>query len=195
VDRETLYIVGAGVAVGGLVWWFLRDSDASPFDELGDFLVELTSSEEGRINQMQAEAAGKVHQLIDDLSFQGIAVHVGQTLRTAAEEKSVVDSGRSAVTTHSWHELGRAVDMYPIDPDTGKPDTAGKRVDLFQRMHAAARAIGFRGIAFEDDGVTKRYITNSRGKKIWDGGHLEWRAPYGSIAEAVAAEGEEFGIA
>jgi hypothetical protein len=32
-------------------------------------------------------------------------------------------------------------------------------------------------------------------KKIWDGGHLEWRGPYDTIAEAVEAEGAAYGIA
>jgi hypothetical protein len=43
------------------------------------------------------------------------------------------------------------------------------------------------------DGIAlvKHLITNSKGKKIWDGGHVEWRDPYDSIGSAVAAEGTD----
>jgi hypothetical protein len=76
----------------------------------------------------------------------------------------------------------------------GVADRDGKDVDKFRRMHQLAAARGWRGIAFNADG-SKRLIANSKGKLVWDGGHLEWRAPYGSITEAVAAEGEAYGLA
>lgn len=111
-------------------------------------------------------------------------------MRTSAQEKKLIEDGKTAATlTHSWHELRRAVDLYPIDPDTGKPDDNGRRLDLYIAMHAKAKAMGFRGIAFEADGVTKHYIKNSKGKLVWDGGHLECRGPYATIAQAWAAEG------
>jgi hypothetical protein len=121
-------------------------------------------------------------------------VHVGQTLRSSAQEKDAIASGHSSSTLKvSWHQLGRAVDLYPIDPDTGVADTSGARDDLFQQMVATARTLGFRSLAYEDDGVTRHYIQGTKGP-IWDGGHLEWRAPYSSISEAVAAEGADYGI-
>ena len=97
-------------------------------------------------------------------------------------------------TPTSPHSLGRAVDLYPIDPATGKWDRNVNRLDLYQAMHAAAKSLGWRGLAFEADGVTKKYLTNSKGKKIWDGGHLEWREPHATIVAAVAAEGAVYGI-
>jgi len=154
----------------------------------------LTSSDETRLAQLQPDAEAAFRGLIAQLAADGLSVKVGQTLRTPAQEKAAIDSGHSAVKTHSWHEIGRAADLYPIDPDTGSADLDGVRLDLFAQMHTTAVGLGFRSIAFNADG-SKHLITNSAGKLIWDGGHLEWRAPYGSIAEAVAAEGAAYGIA
>lgn len=175
------------------LWWKGDGDVAAGAAATVDDLRELTSSEESRLEELEYETQGQVRGLISDLSSQGIAVYVGSTLRSAAAEADAIASGRSAVTSVSWHQIGRAVDLYPIDPDTGSADYNGVRVDLFQAMVAAARARGFRSLAFEDDGVTKHYITTSRGK-VWDGGHLEWRAPYATIAEAVSAEGSTYGL-
>src|SRR5262245_2418151 len=189
-----LYLaIGIGAAAGLLAWWFWRER-FDPIDEIGDALVDLTTTDEARLSQLQPDAQAAARELLAQLAAQGMRVKVGQTLRTPAQEKAAIDAGRSAVKTHSWHELGRAMDLYPYNPDTGSPDLDGVRIDLFRQMHDAAAAIGFRGIAFNADG-SKRLITNSQGKKIWDGGHLEWRAPFGSIAEAVEAEGADYGIA
>lgn len=179
------------VVVGLMVF---PDETAATFNSLGDILYNLTTTEQGRLEQLQPDVQTQLRTLLITLKEQGIDAHVGQTLRTPSEEKAVIDAGKSAVKSHSWHELGRAVDLYPINPDTGAPDLVGARLDLFQRMHDVAASFGWHGIAFNADG-SKRFITNAQGKKIWDGGHLEWRAPYGSIAEAVANEGSMFGIA
>lgn len=199
MDRETkigLFLAAGGAAVAGAAWWSSRDEDGGIVDTTLDVLTLLTSSETSRMDGLQDEPKAKLLELIGVLADQGIRVYVGQTLRTAAQEKANVEAGKTAAgLKYSWHELGRAADVYPIDPDTGKADLAGKRVDLFRTMHAAAKAIGWRGIAFLDDGVTKRTITNSKGHAVWDGGHIEWRSPHATIAAAVAAEGSDYGIA
>jgi hypothetical protein len=119
-------------------------------------------------------------------------VQVGQTLRTAAQEKTAIDSGHSGVKTASWHESGRAVDLYPINPDTLAPDYNGVRDDLFLQLQQAAVAMGFVQHAYNDD-WSRHYITNNAGKKIWDGGHIEWHGPYASAVDArdayLAAQG------
>lgn len=177
-----------------LYFYWRGDGDVvAGAEDAWDTLRELTESEETRLQQLEYETQAQVRGLISDLAAQGIAVYVGQTLRSHEAEAAAVAAGRSAVTSYSWHEIGRAVDLYPINPDTGSADKAGKRLDLFQAMHAAARERGFRGLAFEADGVTKHYLNTSKGK-VWDGGHLEWRSPYGSISAAVAAEGSNYGI-
>lgn len=166
----------------------------NPARKAGDVVVRLGTSEQAKVDKLQAEVAAALQLLIDDLASAGLETYVGQTLRTKAEEKAAVDSEHSAVTTHSWHELGRAVDLYPINPDTGHWDSAGARVDLYQQMVAAAEARGFTSLAFNDDG-TKRILHTKTGHAFWDGGHLEFHGPYASIAAAVAAEGSEYGIA
>jgi hypothetical protein len=188
------WFAGAGIASGAAAWWYFGRERFDIIDEIGDAVVELTSTDEARLAQLGPATQAAARELIAQLAQQGIGVKVGQTLRTPAQEKAAIDAGRSAVKTHSWHEIGRALDLYPIDPATGSADLDGVNVELFRQMHEIAAAVGFRGIAFNDDG-SKRYITNSAGKKIWDGGHLEWRSPYGSIAEAVASEGAAYGIA
>ncbi len=186
----------AGVAIAG--WLIKRDADGEDtnvLDEVLDWLVENTTSEEARIAKMEPVTAVQFRILLTDWARHGLQVHVGQTLRTPAKEKALQAEGKtSANLKHSWHTIGRAVDVYPIIPETGKADLDGKRVDLFKLMHDIAAARGWRGIAFNADG-TKRLITNSKGKKIWDGGHLEWRSPYDTIAQAVQAEGAQYGIA
>ncbi len=189
-EKIALLVAGGAALVGGLWWWSEENDGESPFDMIVDFLAELTTSEAQRMEALEPETQSRLRDLILALGTDGIRVYVGQTIRTAAKEKALVAAGKTAATlTHSWHELGRAVDLYPIDPDTGKADYAGRRLDLFIAMHAKAKAMGFRGLAFQDDGVTKRYITNAKGKPIWDGGHLECRGPYTTIAQAWAAEG------
>lgn len=189
-----LYLAGGVAGVFGLRWLYQQTTGDDPLDILGDDLVALTSTDDQRIQQMQPDAAAAVYALVQNLSDQGISVHVGQTLRTAAAEKKAIADGKSAETTYSWHEIGRAVDMYPIDPNTGKPDMDGVRDDLFQKMVAAALPLGFRSLAYEADGVTRHYIQTSKGP-VWDGGHLEYRSPYSSLAQAIAAEGAAYGIA
>jgi hypothetical protein len=187
-DQIALLLAG-GAALVGAAWWWSETEDEGLWDMAVDFLTLLTSSETERMDQLEPETQSRLRDLILALGVDGMRVHVGQTLRTAAQEKANIEAGRTAANvTHSWHELGRAVDLYPIDPDTNGPDLAGRRVDLFRAMHAKAALLGFRGIAFNADG-TKKILTNSKGKRIWDGGHLECRGPFATIAAAWAAEG------
>jgi hypothetical protein len=192
-DVKIGLMVAGGAALAGAVWW-QSENDESVIDMVTDYLALLTTSETERMDQLEPETQSKLRDLIFALSAAGIRVRVGQTLRTAAQEKANIAAGlSSADLVHSWHELGRAVDLYPYDPDTGEPDMKGKRVDLFQQMHSIAKAQGWRGIAFQADGVTKRLIKNSKGKLIWDGGHIENRGSYASMAQAWAAEGPAIG--
>ena len=198
MDRETkigAFLVAGGAAVAGAAWWSTRDEDGGILETAMDAITLLTSSETSRMDKLLPEVGDRLLELIAVLADRGIKVYVGQTLRTAAQERANVEAGKtSAGLRYSWHELGRAVDLYPVDPATGKADLQGRRVDLFIEMHKAAKAIGWRGIAFEADGVTKHNLRNAKGRPVWDGGHLEWRAPYATILAAIAAEGAAYGI-
>jgi len=188
-EKIALAVAGGAAVLGGLWWWSEENGGANVIDLVGDLMYSLTTSEEDKIAALQQETQSKLRDLILALWDQDqLRVFVGQTKRTAAQEKANYEAGKtSAHLTHSWHELGRAVDLYPYNPDTGEPDLKGKRVDLFRVMHNRAKAMGFHGIAFNDDG-SQKIIVNANGKKIWDGGHLEDRGSYTTIAQAWAAE-------
>ena len=193
-DKQLLLWLGAGAAAGlGVFWWRHKDEPGSLIDKVADAVVELTSSDESRLSQMQADAQAQTRALIQQLADQGISVHVGQTLRSSAQEKAEVDAGHSSATLQvSWHQLGRAVDLYPLD-DNGNADYSGTNLDAIRAIANTAEQLGFRQLAFNSDG-SKKIIQSSKGP-IWDSGHIEWRAPYNSISEAVAAEGADFGLA
>jgi len=191
--RQWLILAG-GTLAGGLVafWWLNRDEPGALVDQLGDAVVTLTSSDESRLEELEPMTQDQVRALIANLAGQGIGVHVGQTLRTSAQEKDAIAAGHtSAALVTSWHQLGRAVDLYPLD-DNGKPDLTGSNLDAIRAIASTAEGMGFRQLAFNADG-SKRIIQGTKGP-IWDSGHIEWRSPYGSIAEAVAAEGANYGI-
>jgi hypothetical protein len=194
-EKIAAFLALGGAAVAGAAWWSSRDEDGGILETIADEVTLVTTTETARMIGLQPEVGTQLSRLIAKLAAGGIDVYVGQTIRTKAQELANVEAGKTAAgLKYSWHSLGRAVDLYPIDPDTGKWDRNVKRLDLYQAMHAAAKSLGWRGIAFESDGVTKHYLTNSKGKKIWDGGHIEWRAPHATIAAAVAAEGPAYGI-
>ena len=195
MDARPWKIIGLGAAAGvGVFWWLHRDEPGALLDKLADAAVTLTSTEESRVSQLEPVTQEKVRELLAELAGQGIGVYVGQTLRTSAQEKAAIDSGHTSGTlTVSWHQLGRAVDLYPLDAD-GNPDRTGTNLSAIQAIANTAESMGFRQLAFNSDG-TKRILHNAAGAPIWDSGHVEWREPYGTISEAVAAEGERFGLA
>jgi len=131
----------------------------------------VSNSAQARIAKLLPQVQEALYATIDGLQSQGIDVHVGETLRTESQQQSIVQGGASA-TNRSWHRLGRAIDVYPINPDTGEPDLAGKRTDLFIALHKEAMSHGFTNISFNAD-WTKRFITTNKGK-IWDGGHIQY---------------------
>jgi hypothetical protein len=193
-EKVALFLAGGAALVGGAWWWSEENDGANVVDLVTDFLSELTTSEVERMEQLEPETQSMLHDLILALgTIDGIRVHVGQTARTSAQEKANFEAGKTSKNlTHSWHELRRAVDLYVIDPDTGKPDLKGKRVDLYRTMHARAKLMRWKGIAFNDDG-SKKILYNSRNQPIWDAGHLENRGSYATVAEAWAAEGPAIG--
>jgi hypothetical protein len=53
-------------------------------------------------------------------------------------------------------------------------------------MQQAAVAMGFHQIAY-DDSWNRVYHTNAQGKKIWDGGHIEWHGGFPNAQAALDA--------
>lgn len=146
-------------------------------------VVKLVSSvtEQRRLDGLLPEVRDALANLRQRLLTKGLRTFVGSTLRDDAQQLAVVESGHSS-TSHSWHLVGRAVDLYPYDPLTDQPDLAGHNLELFRMMHAEASVLGFTGLAFNADG-SKRYITTNKGK-TWDGGHLQYTGGL-TFADAV----------
>jgi hypothetical protein len=121
------------------------------------------------------------------MAAKGVPLHTGSTIRDLAEQEKLVAEGKSAAPV-SWHNVGRAVDAYPIDPSTGQPDLNGKRQDLFRLMHQEWAKLGGQGLAFlpYPDGPVRR-ITTSKGP-VWDGGHLEYHGNFISATQALQAQ-------
>ncbi len=151
---------------------------------IGTWLIMPTITERRRISRLEPATQRAYRTLLRLMSNRGIRIHTGQTKRTDAQQARLVASGRSG-TTRSWHLLGRAIDAYPYDPNTGKPDMKGRRVDLFRIMHDTGAALGFRNLAFKDDGA-KRYIRTNKGN-VWDAGHMSFRQGQ-TFAQAQAAQ-------
>ncbi len=53
MERTTKIALGGGALAGLLAWWYFGRDGADPIDAIGDAVVELTSSEEARLEQLQ----------------------------------------------------------------------------------------------------------------------------------------------
>lgn len=179
--RVKLAIATGAALIGLLIWYFwddirvlLEGGETIEDDSEEDVLAEdisLTHSESSRMALLLPQVQRALQDTINDLASQGIKVFVGQTKRSESQEKANLASGASG-TMHSWHLLGRAADVYPIDPKTDQPDLQGRNFETFKTMHQTAAKYGFTNISFYGD-WTKRLITTSKGK-IWDGGHMQF---------------------
>lgn len=203
-DNSLLWVLGLTVAAIAIAYWLIEggadsvgiddDSDIGyDINSAGDALATITSTDEGRLEQLEPQTQSLVRQLLDQMAGQGISVSVGSTGRTIAQEKAAVENGKSSKgQTYSWHMIGRAADLYPINPDTGKPDYNGVRDDLFSTMAGIATSLGFRSLAYNSDG-SRHYLTTVKGP-VWDGGHVEYHGPYSNLSAAIAAEGSAYGV-
>jgi hypothetical protein len=153
---------------------------------IGGFKLMASISEQRRIDQLTPDTRDAYLTLLGRLEARGIKVFTGQTRRNRATQERLVKEGKSA-TINSWHLVDRAIDAYPIDPATGKPDHAGKNQDLFRIMHEEWARLGGHGLAFSPyPGGAVRYINTTKGK-VWDGGHLEFHGPYANAKSAFNA--------
>lgn len=148
-----------------------------------------SAAETASINALIPPAAAALRNLRDALAQAGINTRVGSTRRTTAEQAAALASGHSS-TTHSWHLLGRAVDLYPFDPLTGQLDLAGKNTGLYRKMHQIAAMGGWEGLAFNADG-SRRLLINGAGQKYWDGGHLQFTQGM-TFAQAQASDAGKY---
>lgn len=149
----------------------------------------MTKPELDRLTLLTPETLWRVERVIQKMKDRGFDIYVGGTRRTKAEELAARASGHSGQNqTSSWHMLGRAADLRLRAAGGGASFDQSEASEPFWRaLYEEATALGLRSLAYRPDG-SKFIIQGARGP-LWDSGHVEWRAPFGTLAEAMAAEG------
>lgn len=149
----------------------------------------MTDGEKLRLSQLTSETRELVEKLLAAMGARGYAVYVGSTRRTQVEQDAAIARGTtSAKQKQSWHFLGRAADLRKRLPD-GKPDETTKDEAFFMALYEEATALGLRSLAYHVVGgqLVKLLITTEHGR-VWDCGHVEFRRPWTTLAEAISAE-------
>jgi hypothetical protein len=150
--------------------------------------ARLTAGELARMQRLIPEARERIWRVIEGMAARGFDVYVGQTSRSSEEVAKAAAEGRASVgMKHDWHQLNRAADLRRRAPDGGVNFDQGPASEPFWRaLYEEATKHDLRSLAYRDDG-SKLIIHAARGD-IWDSGHVEYRYPYATLAEAVAAE-------
>ena len=121
--------------------------------------------EDERLKRLQPHIRARVLELQRRLRARGVRTFIGTTRRTTTEQAEALATGRST-TPRSWHLIGRAVDLYVIDPATGQPDTMAQRLDLYKILWEEAKRLG--AVVFT------KPIRLKSGKKLFDAAHVYW---------------------
>jgi hypothetical protein len=147
----------------------------------------MTPGQLQRLDTLIPEARQAFDQLIAAMIARGLTPYVGQCRRTPDQQAQAIHDGTTSKRqTISWHELGRAVDFRALLPD-GTPDQTTHNEPFFKALYEEATKIdGLRSLAYHLDG--SKLLLNG---KTWDAGHVEFRQPYETLAEAVQAEAPE----
>lgn len=159
----------------------------------------MTDVEKFRLSLLMPSARARAEGVIARMVTRGFREpYVGHTMRTPEEQAEALRRGTTGrKQKNSWHfqfhnektgERGaRAVDFRDRLPN-GKPDPTTRNELFFLALWEEATAIGLRCLGFVRDTKghpVKLYIN---GGKLWDAGHCEYRAPYKSLTDALAAE-------
>lgn len=144
----------------------------------------MTPKELQRLDQLHPDARPAFDQLIAAMTARGLEPYVGQVYRDPQQQQQAIKDGTTSKhQTISWHELRRAVDFRAKLPD-GTEDLTTNNEPFFRALYEEATKIdGLRSLAYRPDG--SKLLLNG---KTWDAGHVEYRIPYGTLAEAVQVE-------
>ena len=154
---------------------------------VGLALMAASQTETAQLARLEPGTRQRALALLTLLRNRGIRVKVTSTLRDEVKQAAAVASGASA-TSISWHLSGRALDVLVWDDRKGDWDGAGVRDDLWRIVHGEWAKLGGTGLAYKPYPTGPRYfITNTKGAKVWDGGHLEWKGPFATAAAAYTA--------
>jgi len=167
----------------------MSDDDLYP-GESGDGPM-FTAEEEARLRLCHPDAETRFRAIGLAMWRRGLPVFVGETGRSDAEQADAVASGHSSEhQTKSWHTLkppigARACDFRKRLPgDHADPTTHDEA--FFRALYDEATITGCRSLAFHADG--SKFLIHTLHGDVWDAGHVEYREPYLSLEEAVAAE-------
>lgn len=122
------------------------------------------------------------------MQARGYDPFIGQVLRTPAQQQVAIAGGTTSKhQTLSWHFLGRAIDFRRRLDNGGEDMSTGGPDDFWRALYDEATKIpGMRSLAYHSDG--SKLLLNGT---TWDAGHVEYRAPFAELAEAVSAEAPE----
>lgn len=145
----------------------------------------MTSAELARLDELSPAARPWFESLIRAMQSRGYDPFIGQVYRTPKQQhEAIVQGATSAHQIVSWHEIRRAVDFRRRLPDGTEDLTTDGPDDFWQALSAEANQLpGMRSLAYHDDG--SKILLNG---VTWDAGHVEYRAPFDTLAQAVAAE-------
>lgn len=156
--------LGAGLGIVALIYGVGAAAAALAIGLKRDINLD-GPQEDARLKRLQPHIRARVLELQRRLRARGVRTFVGTTRRTTAEQTEAQAADRSA-TPRSWHLIGRAVDLYVIDPTTGQPDTMARRLDLYKILWEEAKRLG--AVVFT------KPIRLKSGKKLFDAAHVYW---------------------
>jgi hypothetical protein len=144
---------------------------------------KLSESEATRLAKLQPDVRDRVQQLREAAAAEGIETFVGSTKRSDDEQAAKLAAGLST-TSNSWHELGRALELYVMAPDSAgklQPDFGVKMgtADKYRRLHKLSKRFGGNGIPYTGEDGGAPFTADGKPAKlsngIWDVGHIEFR--------------------
>ncbi len=143
-------------------------------------LVVIKPAEESDIPASGTEKLRGVHGDLVDVVTEAAALcdvpfTIIEGLRSAARQAQLVKAGASK-TMNSRHLTGHAVDLWPLDPATGKAlpsDAAFKRGSAEARAASARLWADLRKVA-----AVMKNVARAQGVQIEWGGDWGWDAPH-----------------
>lgn len=150
----------------------------------------MTDVEKFRLSLLVPEMRARCEDVMQRMIKRGFREpYVGQTIRTLTEQREAVARGTTGRKQNlSWHLIKRAVDFRDRMPNGKEGDKTTRNEAFFLALWYEATACGLRCLGYERDAngfPVKKYINNG---KVWDAGHCEFRAPYRTLKDAIAAE-------
>jgi hypothetical protein len=185
-DDSWLWLAYGGALAAGLYLWVGRDAAARLFSAAGGVAMRKRVTTEGervRLALLEPEVQTRLRQLEARMLTAGIRLYWGSGVRTKAQQEALLAKGKTT-TVNSWHRARRAMDVYPIDESTQKPDTNARNEAAFRLLHREWFKLGGRGLAYKPYPDGPKNIIKGMG---WDAGHLEYHGPYPTAVAAIQA--------